>query len=276
MEKKNALVVKPQAEIKKQEDGSALLRLAIDKNLDVDKLSQLIDLRVAEDQRRAKQEFDEHFAAMQAEYVPAEKTKSVMNRAGTQKLYAYAPLESILKVYQPIINRNGFSYRWSEETISDGKEKRVWCIVSGWGHEVRNYVDIPIMPGSDFTNSVQQRGVSATYGKRYSFCDAFGIILAGEDDDARSIKEPVREPVRATKEAPLKQTPEKEKPKEPSGYSMAMHLLQAKTATGKNALSFEEMKETKRKIDAVRENPAELKQAIDDLEKIVKERGGKA
>jgi prolyl oligopeptidase PreP (S9A serine peptidase family) len=122
---------------------------------------------------------------MQAEYVPVARTREVWNKPHDRILYRFAPLEDILKVYSPIISRHGFSYRWQEETLEGNNTKRVWCIVSGYGHEEKTYVDIPIMPGNDFTNSVQQRGVSTSYGKRYSFANTFGIIFAGDDDESQ-------------------------------------------------------------------------------------------
>jgi hypothetical protein len=163
-----------------------LIASAVEKNLDVDKLERLIDMRNKELARQAKLDYDEHFAAMQLDYVPVSKTKAALDRDGKKVLYRYCPLEDILRVYQPIISRHGFSYRWSEETISP-TEKRMWCVVAGFGHEERSYVDIPIQAATSFTNSVQQRGSATTYGKRYSFVDAFGVIIDGEDDDATSI-----------------------------------------------------------------------------------------
>ncbi|MFA5130468.1 MAG: ERF family protein [Patescibacteria group bacterium] len=160
-----------------------LIASAVEKNIDVEKLERLIDMRNKELARQAKLDYDEHFARMQLEYVPVGKGKSAMDRDGKNTLYKYCPLEDILAVYQPIISRHGFSYRWSEETISP-TEKRMWCIVAGYGHEERSYVDIPIQPPQGYTNVVQQRGSATTYGKRYSFIDAFGVIIGGEDDDA--------------------------------------------------------------------------------------------
>lgn len=165
-----------------------LIAAAVEKDLDVDKLERLIDMRNKELERQAKLDYDEHFAAMQLDYVPVGKSKAALDRDGRKVLYKYCPLEDILRVYQPIISKHGFSYRWSEETLTP-TEKRMWCIVAGYGHEERSYVDIPIQAASAFTNAVQQRGSATTYGKRYSFIDAFGVIIDGEDDDATGVQE---------------------------------------------------------------------------------------
>ena len=53
-----------------------LIASAVEKNLDVDKLERLIDMRNKELARQAKLDYDEHFAAMQLDYVPVSKTKA--------------------------------------------------------------------------------------------------------------------------------------------------------------------------------------------------------
>ena len=190
-------IFKPKKQIQKQEntkevipkqnikisESNMLLKLAIDKDLDIQKLEKLIDLKNKEEQRKEKKEFNLNFAQMQKDFIPAQKSKAVMDHAGNI-LYTYCSLEDILKVYQPIITRHGFSYRWNETSIKEGKGIEISCIVSGYGHYEITKVEVPVMPGNKFTNIIQQRGSASTYGKRYSFMDAFGIIIEGEDNDA--------------------------------------------------------------------------------------------
>ncbi len=168
----------------KREDG--LLAMAIEKGIsDPDILAKLIALRNDELARQSKAVFDEKFAAMQAEFVPVGKASKAVDANG-RTLYSYCPIEVILAMAAPIIARHGFSYRWSEEAL-ENKEKRIWCIIAGFGHEEKAYVDIPFMePSSRATNAVQMRGSATTYGKRYSFLNATGIIVGGEDNDALS------------------------------------------------------------------------------------------
>lgn len=179
----NAVAIRPE---------DTFLQLAIEKDMDLDKLQKLIEMRNAEITRVSKTEYDKHFAEMQRDYVPVMKDKTALDGAG-KKMYAYCPLETILQVYQPIITRHGFSYRWNEEGLQNSM-KRIWCIVAGYGHEERSYVDIPIIEGNRMTNSVQQRGSATSYGKRYSFINAFGVVIAGEDDDAQGGQPPKQRP----------------------------------------------------------------------------------
>jgi len=167
----------------------SLLTLAIEKGVDTNTLEKLIALRNAEISRQAEAEFALHFAAMQAEFIPVGKS-SQANDANGRKLYSYCPLENILAMAAPIMAKHGFAYRWTEEALAN-KEKRINCIVSGWGHSETSFVDIPFMePTTRATNIVQMRGSATTYGKRYSFLNATGIIVGGEDNDALSNSTP--------------------------------------------------------------------------------------
>ena len=161
----------------------SLLQMAISKDLDISKLEKLIELKNKEEERQCKKDFDFHFSEMQKAYKPATKSGEVYNQAGDKLLYKFSSLEDILKVYAPIIAEHGFSFRWKEEMNGDNK-KVITCIVSGYGHEESSSVEIPIAAGNNFTNAIQQRGVSTSYGKRYSFINAFGVIIEGEDNDA--------------------------------------------------------------------------------------------
>lgn len=154
----------------------------------LDALDKLIAMKNAEEDRANKREFTLHFSEMQREFPPVFRDGSVKGKDGSHK-YNYISLDAILKVYSPIIAKHGFGFRWTEEEVKEGKEKRVWCIVSGFGHEERTYVDIPVMGATDFTNAIQQRGSSTSYGKRYSFMNLFGVIVADEDDDGATFED---------------------------------------------------------------------------------------
>ncbi len=155
----------------------------------IEVLERFIALREKEEARQARLAFDLHFAEMQKKFPPVQRTKAA--KKDDKTLYKFCPLEDILAVYAPIISEHGFSFRWTEEALPDATAKRIYCIVSGWGHEERGYVDIPIQASTSFTNSIQQRGVSTSYGKRYSFINAFGVIIEDEDDDALSFEDGV-------------------------------------------------------------------------------------
>lgn len=163
------------------DQNNHLMEMAISKGAEgVALLEKLIALRNQESERMAKAEFDKHFAEMQKDYVAVSRGKSA--KQGERELYKYCPLEMILAVYAPIISKHGFAFRWENESVTQGFI-RVWCIVSGYGFEKRSYVDMPIAAATSFSNSAQQYGSATSYGKRYSFINAFGVIISDEDDD---------------------------------------------------------------------------------------------
>lgn len=158
----------------------ALLKMAISKDIDIDKLKELIALKNAEQDRQCKQDFDLHFSAMQKCFKPIKKIKKGYG-------YYYAPLEHLQEECGQIIADHGFSYRWKEDALREGG-KRIILIISGWGHtDDSTHFDIPKLEGTSQQNAAQVLGSMSTYGKRYTFMSGFGITVEDEDDDAASL-----------------------------------------------------------------------------------------
>ena len=152
-----------------------LLQLAISKDLDIEKLRELIALKREEEAYQAKKEFDIHFAEMQKEFEPIGKTEQGYE-------FKYAPLGFMIEKYGPIISKHGFSFRWREEKIENGK--RVYIVISGWGHMDQNtYFDVPIVTPTKRQNEIQVKGTMSSYGERYTFKAGFGIIEIADDTD---------------------------------------------------------------------------------------------
>lgn len=172
-----------------ESETNALLRMAVDKNLDMDKLERLIQLKNEQDARFAKTEYERHFAEMQAEFVPAKRVKQAYESK-------YAPLEELQKTYGPIIAKHGFSYRHRESAIEDAG-KRVVMTISGWGHSEETFFDIPKLVGTKAMNAVQTVAAMSTYGRRYTFISGFGCIVEDEDTDAKLPPDPEAKKKRA-------------------------------------------------------------------------------
>lgn len=163
---------------------ASLVQLAVEKDFDAEKLDKVITLFNQQQDRQRKETFELHFAEMQKELPIITKDRSAKDKNG-KDTYKYATLENVLSQVTPIIAKHGFSYSWRNETCATG-QVRVWCAISGYGHTRESYFDIPILDPSSWTNAIQQMGSAASYGKRYSLCNALGIIIKDEDDDAAS------------------------------------------------------------------------------------------
>lgn len=162
-------------------ESGRLLQMAIEKDLDVDKLRALMDLRDREDRRKSEREFEEHFAEMQKDYIPAFKTKTVHTKSGAEA-YNYCPLPQILAVYAPILARHGFSYRWEEMEVQGKNEKMTTCFLSGYGFTRQASISLPYGDQNLLINSIQARGATSEYGRRYTFMNVTGCIVADELD----------------------------------------------------------------------------------------------
>lgn len=154
----------------------------------------------------AREAFFDSFAAFQAECPIIKKTKWVKSSGGSN-LYAYAPLEQIIKQAGPFISKHGFSYTIKPSIESGDDAHPLGRIVANCrvqhsaGHAEESVFMIDVREATNFTNSAQQAGVALTYAKRYALCAAFGIVTAEEDtdgfispEDARKARQPVSQP----------------------------------------------------------------------------------
>ena len=154
----------------------------------------------------AKEAFFDAFAEFQAECPIIKKTKWVKSSGGAN-LYAYAPLEQIIKQAGPFISKHGFSYTIKPSIEAGNDAHPLGRIVANCrvqhsaGHAEESTFMIDVREATNFTNSAQQAGVALTYAKRYALCAAFGIVTAEEDtdgwispEDARKARQPVSQP----------------------------------------------------------------------------------
>lgn len=162
-------------------------------DVDVDKLERVIAIYEKERDDKRRVEFHAHFAELQADLEPVARTKNVDDK------FDYAPIEGIVETVGKIVNGHGFSYRFPEEDLppetvetDDGKKqlkkmRRYWFIISGYGHEEKNSVDLPEYIGNSTgkfsVNEAQQRGQSMSYGRRYSMIAGLGITFKNLDDE---------------------------------------------------------------------------------------------
>ncbi len=180
---KKSIVKKKVKEIQTPQlnDVNSLIQFAIENKSGVDQLKELMKMKYEHEARESKKIFHEQFCSMQAEFPVIQKRKVVKSKHG-KELYKYAPIEDIILQIKTYLQKYGFSYHWSEESLSTQNMKRIYCHITGHGHSESSYIDIPIMPKNDFVNSIQQIGSSTTYGKRYSLSDILGIMVEDDDD----------------------------------------------------------------------------------------------
>lgn len=168
----------------------ALINLALEKGIDVDKLTRLFDLQERWEKKEAEKEFNAAFANFQRECPEIKKTKKAefTTKSGGRMSYAYAPLPEIIKQIKEPLAKNGLSYRWEFQEQNTLIE--CTCFVSHFsGHTKTSKLSAP-KDETGNKNIIQQIGSTHTYLQRYSLIGALGISSADSDNDGRSYSPP--------------------------------------------------------------------------------------
>lgn len=167
-------------EVTKQEqlNPAQLLTLAVNQNLDIEKLERLMDLQKRWESDQNRKNFFEALAKFQSEVPELRKNKSVSFK---EVKYNYAPLADITRQIKDTCRDCGLSYRWE---IADTKEElKVTCLVTHTdGHTERTTMTAsPDDSGSK--NKIQARGSAIEYLKRYTLIGALGLSTSDSDID---------------------------------------------------------------------------------------------
>lgn len=165
-------------------------RAATNPNVDVDKLSRLLDMRERIEAREAKRLFTDAFAAMQAELPTIDANGRIVHGEGDRaKIIAqYARWEDINDVIKPILARHGFTLDFASAERQGGGLTMTAYLTHKAGHTKEAFVPVPL-DTSGAKNNVQAVGSSIAYGKRYSA----GLVLnftsrapTDRDDDGKA------------------------------------------------------------------------------------------
>lgn len=153
-----------------------LIRIAVEQNMDVEKLSKLMDLQERWEATEARKAYFDAFANFQAMTPIIKKTSKGHN-------YMYAALGDIAQQLRPVLEQCQLSYRFDIQDTGDLIS--VTCIVSHRaGHQESTTMTAePDTTGSK--NAIQARGSAVTYLQRYSLVGALGLTTADQDIDGR-------------------------------------------------------------------------------------------
>jgi hypothetical protein len=135
--------------------------------------------------RRSKAAFDEAMSAFQAECPIIKKDKAVPDRTG-KTAYSYAPIETIEVQIRPFCQKHGFSHTFDTDTNSDQGWVIAKCIVKHkGGHECVSTGKFPLGTKTGIMSDTQVYAAALTFANRRALCNAYGLVLAGEDMDGR-------------------------------------------------------------------------------------------
>lgn len=169
-------------------DIGELLRYAVDKGVSSETMKDLMAIRRELNAEQAKEAFDSALAAFQAECPPVTKTIGVPDGNG-KIAYKYAPFESIIAIVRPFLQKHNFSYVLDTDVQSQPGWVIAKChITHAAGHFTFSSLKLPLGTKTKLMSDTQVYAAALTFVCRRVFCNAFGIIVAGEDHDGQTQK----------------------------------------------------------------------------------------
>lgn len=158
-------------------------RVALNPEIDVEKMRQLLDMQLKIMDRQAAEAYAEAMMAAQNEMPPV-----VVNKENKQTNSRYADLEAVNRIVTPIATKHGFSISFNtEKSCLENHVQIVATVLHRGGHfKVYNY-DAPMddagIAGKINKTPTHARASSISYGQRYLLKLIFNLTIAGEDND---------------------------------------------------------------------------------------------
>lgn len=169
---------------------SIIEKVALDPNVNTEKMQQMIDMQMQIFDKNAQIEFNKDMVKCQSKM-----PKVVRNKKNDQTKSTYATLDNVLEVCKPIYTRFGFSLSFGNKKAEKENHVCVTCEImhkSGYTkyHEVEWPVDNKGMAGK--TNKTEIHGIASTnsYAQRYLTTMIFNIAITDFDNDGNGEGEP--------------------------------------------------------------------------------------
>jgi hypothetical protein len=174
-------------------ESDAIIKAAMDPNVDTAKLSALIDMRERVMKIQAKAAFDSAFAMMQADIPEIDERGKLIVKG--QLRSTYARLEDIHAAIKPVLKEHGFAMRHRTEWPADKPNviRIVGILSHREGHSEESIFEAPL-DKSEYRTDIQSMGSTVSYGRRYTTLDLLNITTRGLDDDARQKPQPEKAP----------------------------------------------------------------------------------
>jgi hypothetical protein len=162
---------------------AAIMKVASDASVDVNKLDKLLDMQLKMMAIQAEQQFAAAFVRLQAETPNVQATKPVPNRDGTVR-YKFAPFEDIMEQVGPMLQKHGFTVCFSSR-FNEGRIISTCTLQHVGGHKRSNDFAVRIGAGPPGSTESQADGSAATYAKRFALTEALNIVISHLDNDAK-------------------------------------------------------------------------------------------
>lgn len=143
-------------------------------------LDSIVNLYERVQSRESEKEFNRAFSELQSELLPVQAVRPVPDKNGNIK-YKYADYRDIMEQVQPLLNKHGFSVRFSSK--ADDKRMTMICtLMHTGGHSVQNEFTVRIGSGPYGATEAQADSAAGTSAQRNALCDALNIVIRRGDD----------------------------------------------------------------------------------------------
>lgn len=172
-------------------DVSAIMqvieRVAVNPDVDIDKMQRLMDLQERILDRNAQQAFAQDYARMRPELPMVIRTKRNEHTRSN-----YAPLEEINKTVDPVLAKHGFATMCQvvAQTDRDVTVKAILMHRDGWREETTlTYgIDKAGVGGKINKTDIHATASAITYAKRGALCALLNISTGDDDGNAAESK----------------------------------------------------------------------------------------
>lgn len=160
-----------------------LINQAVSKDVSVESLSRLLDMRKELKAEWAKEQYIKSLIAFKAQCPIIKKTKPVYEKDKKTIRYRFAPLEDIDEQIKKPLTDNGLSYNFNP--VNKDNMIGVSCTITHIaGHSFTGEPFYLPIGTEQFMSEVQKFGARMTFAKRYVLLMALGLNTADEDTDA--------------------------------------------------------------------------------------------
>lgn len=162
-----------------------LITKAIDSKAAVEVVKELRAMAMEDQALRARHEFDAAMRAFQSDCPVIIKNVGVKDNSN-KVAYSYAPIEDVEVKIRPFCQKHGFSHKFPKMILGEGTVTAYCEVKHDGGHSELTEVTYRVAAGTRMMSTTQVDAATETFAKRRALCNAYGLILAGEDLDGRS------------------------------------------------------------------------------------------
>ena len=201
--------------IRQENEPSELIRLAIDKGADLEKLKQLLDIKRAYDADKARKAYHLAMSEFKANPPSIGKDKKVgyKTKDGGGVGYSHASLYNVTEKINKELSKYGLSASWT--TKQNGAISVTCRITHCMGHSEETTLTAPA-DTSGSKNAIQAIGSTISYLCRYTLLCLTGLATRDQDDDGRASQEPIKQ------SQPIKEVDAKPEDKSPTPIAMML------------------------------------------------------